>query len=238
MPTPHIDALEEDIAKFVLMPGDPKRCEFIANNFLQGARLVNSLRGATAYTGYYKNTRITVFPSGMGIPSMGIYSHELFDQYGVEVIIRVGTAGAYSRNLKLYDVLLATSTYSSTMFDEESLNKSFDIMNSTMELNTIINETAVELGLDLKNGRIHTTDAFYGVDDNNKNDAIKNECVAVEMETFALILNAKKYHKKATAILTITDELYSNEKMSGKDREIKLNSMITLALESIIKFEK
>lgn len=238
MPTPHIEALEEDIARLVLMPGDPKRCEYIAKKFLIGARLVNSLRGATAYTGYYKNVRVTVFPSGMGIPSMGIYSHELFNNYNVDVIIRVGTAGAYDRSLKIYNLLLADGAYSNTVFDEESLNKSINIINSSIELNTVIKQTAVDLGLELKSGRVHTADAFYSFDDKTKNEAIKNECLAVEMETFALLINAKKYHKRATTILTISDETYSDRGLSGKEREIKLSAMITLSLESIIKFKK
>lgn len=235
MPTPHIEAPKEDIAKIVIMPGDPKRCEFIANNFLIGSRLVNNLRGATAYTGYYKNTRVTIFPSGMGMPSMGIYSYELFKDYDVEVIIRVGTAGSYEESMKLYDLFLADSAYSRTSFDEESLNESIDSINSSLELNTIINETAKRLGLNLVTGRVHTTDAFYSADSFSAREAIKNNCKAVEMETFALLLNAREHHRKATSILTITDELHSNNKIPGKDREIRLNSMITLALESIIK---
>ncbi len=238
MPTPHINALEEDIAPIVLMPGDPKRSEFIAKNFLVAPRLVNTLRGATAYTGYYKNVRVTIFPSGMGIPSMGIYSHELFDNYGVDLIIRVGTAGSYVKDLQLYDIMLVTSSYSNTIFDEETLNKSMDNINSSIDINTKIMESAVSLGIDLKSGRVHTSDAFYGVDKSAQNNAIKNECIAVDMETFALLLNAKKFHKRATSVLTISDELYSDKKMSGKEREVKLNSMITLVLESIIKLRK
>jgi len=238
MPTPHIEAIEEDIAKIVLMPGDPKRCEYIATNFLVGSRLVNSLRGATAYTGYYKDVRVTVFPSGMGIPSMGIYSHELFNNYNVDIIVRVGTAGAYDKSLKIYDILLATSAYSNTIFDEESLSKSINTINSSMELNTVIKQTASNLGLEIQTGRVHTVDAFYSFDDSAKNNAIKNECVAVEMEAFALLLNAKKYHKRATVIVTISDETYSDRELSAKEREVKLNSMITLTLESIIKFKK
>lgn len=237
MPTPHIEALKEDIAKIVIMPGDPKRSEFIANNFLVAPRLVNSLRGATAYTGYYKNTRVTIFPSGMGMPSMGIYSHELFKEYDVEVIIRVGTAGSYDESLNIYDLFLVESAYSKTTFDEQTLNESMDFINSHIELNTIISETAQRLGIKLTKGRIHTTDAFYSADNFIAREAIKNECKAVEMESFALFLNAREQHKKATSILTITDEIYSDKKMTGKEREIKLNSMITLALESIIKLK-
>lgn len=238
MPTPHINALEEDIAPIVLMPGDPQRSEHIAKNFLVAPRLVNTVRGANAYTGYYKNVRVTIFPSGMGIPSMGIYSHELFDKYGVDIIIRVGSAGAYDKSLKLYDVFLATSSYSNTIFDEETLNKSINKINSSLDINTIISETSKDLAINLKTGRVHTSDAFYGVDSSAEVDAIKNECLAVDMETFALLLNAKKFHKKATSVLTISDELYSGARISSTEREIKLNSMITLVLESIIKIKK
>ncbi len=237
MPTPHIESHREDIAKIVIMPGDPKRSEFIANNFLVAPRLVNTLRGMTAYTGYYKGERVTIFPSGMGMPSMGIYSHELFKEYDVEVIIRVGTAGSYDENLKVYDVFLAESAYSKTSFDEASLNESIDAINSNIELNTLIKETAKKLGINLTSGRIHTTDSFYSADSVLVREAIKNNCKAVEMEAFALFLNAREHHKKATTILTITDEVYSNNQMTGKEREIRLNSMITLALETIIKLK-
>lgn len=236
MPTAHIEAHKDDIAKIVIMPGDPKRAEFIANNFLIGSRLVNTLRGANAYTGYYKNTRVTIFPSGMGMPSMGIYSHELFKEYDVNIIIRVGTAGSYDESLKLHDIYLANSAYSRTAFDEQALNESIDCINSNMELNTVIIETASKLGINLPVGRIHTTDAFYSADNFNAREAIKNGCKAVEMESFALFLNARENHKRATALYTITDEIYSGRELSGKEREIRLNSMITLALESAIKF--
>ncbi len=235
MPTPHIESVNGDIAKIVIMPGDPKRCEYIAKNFLKGARLVNKVRYATAYTGYYKNTRVTVFPSGMGIPSMGIYSHELFDVYDVDVIIRIGTTGSYNEDLKLRDVFLADSVYSNTNYDEELTGKNINIINSSLELNTIIAETATELGIDLKRGRAFTTDAFYGKPQNTVDLAIMNDCDVVEMESFALFLNAKEYHKRATSVLTVTDEIFSEKKLSSNEREMRLNSMIKLVLESIIK---
>ena len=238
MPTPHIESVEGDIAKIVIMPGDPKRCEYIATKFLKGARLINTVRGATAYTGYYKNTRVTVFPSGMGIPSMGIYSHELFDIYNVDVIIRIGTAGSYNENLKVYDLFLADSSYSNTNYDQELMGENINIVNSSLELNTIINNTAIELGFDLKRGRVFTTDAFYSNPKNAMDLALENGCDIVEMESYALFLNAKNFHKRATSILTITDEIYSGKQMSSKEREIRLNAMINLVLESIIKIEK
>lgn len=238
MPTPHIESVDGDIAKIVVMPGDPKRCEFIAKKYLRGARLVNNLRSANAYTGYYKNTRVTIFPSGMGIPSMGIYSHELFNEYNVDVIIRIGTAGSYKKDLKVYDLFLVDSVYSNTNYDEEVLGENINIINSSLELNTIINETANELGLNIKRGRAFTTDAFYGNPKTTIDLALKNNCDVVEMETYALLLNAKNNHKRATTILTITDEIYSDNKMPAKEREMRLNSMIKLVLESVIKIEK
>ncbi len=233
MPTPHIEALPEDISKLVLMPGDPKRCEYIAKTYLISPRIVNTLRGETAYTGYYKDKMITVFPSGMGMASMGIYSHELFNDYDVNVIIRIGTAGSYVENLKVYDVLLADSAYSETSYDEEALNRSINVINSSFDLNSKITEVSKRLGIDLTVGRVHTAEAFYS-SNISYNKYLDQNCLAVEMECFALFLNAKKFNKKAAALLTISDEKYSSNKMTAEEREIKLNKMITLALESII----
>lgn len=234
MPTPHIEALPEDISKLVLMPGDPKRCEFIANTYLTSPRLVNSLRGENAYTGYYKDKMITIFSSGMGMASMGIYSHELFNDYDVNVIIRIGTAGSYVENLKVYDILLADSAYSETSYDEESMNRSLNVVNSSFDLNNKITEASKRLGIDLNIGRVHTSEALYPANI-SVNKYLEQNCVAVEMESFALFLNAKKFNKKASALLTISDEiLHKENQMTPQEREIKLNKMITLALESII----
>ncbi len=234
MPTPHIEASAEEISKLVLMPGDPKRCEFIAKTYLTSPRLVNSLRGENAYTGYYKDKMITVFPSGMGMASMGIYSHELFNDYDVNVIIRIGTAGSYVENLKVYDVLLVDSAYSETSYDEEAMNRSINVVNSSFDLNSRITEVSKRLGIDLNIGRVHTSEAFYSANV-SINKYLEQNCVAVEMESFALFLNAKKFNKKASALLTISDEvLHKENQMTAQEREIKLNKMITLALESII----
>lgn len=234
MPTPHIEADKEEISKLVLMPGDPKRCEYIAKNFLSDSKLVNDVRGNTAYTGVYKGKMITVFPSGMGIASMGIYSYELFNDYDVDVIIRVGTAGSYDEELKLYDLLLVESAFSETNYDEEAINRNVNVVNASVELNSKIIDTSNRLGIDLRTGRIHTTEAFYKANDNIDKYFYQYNCLAVEMESFALFLNARRFNKKATALLTISDELMSKRQMSSEERELKLNKMITLALESII----
>ncbi len=238
MPTPHIESQKDDISRLVLMPGDPKRAEYIAKTFLRDAKLVNSVRGETAYTGNYKGHMVTVFPSGMGMGSMGIYAHELFDEYDVDVIIRIGSAGSYSKELKIFDILLAESAFSETNFDEESVNQNYNVLTSSPEINSVIIETAQNLGIKLNVGRVHTSDVFYKSNNNYLDYLNNNSCLAVEMETFALFLMAREYHKKASALLTISDEIYSKEAISSQDRETKFNLMCSLALESIIKFNK
>ncbi|NLC47890.1 MAG: purine-nucleoside phosphorylase, partial [Tenericutes bacterium] len=157
MPTVHIEAEKKDIASRVLMPGDPNRAKYIAEKYLKNAKLVNRLRGELAFTGTYKNVPVTVFSSGMGIASMGIYSYELFNEYDVESIIRIGTAGSYIEELKVYDVLVADSAYSNTYFDEESGREDIQIINSSPDLNGIIMETAAKKRINVKLGRVHTT---------------------------------------------------------------------------------
>lgn len=234
MPTIHIEAQKEQIAPLVLMPGDPKRVEYIAKNYLTDAILVNSLRGELAYTGYYKDKLVTVFSSGMGIASMGIYSYELYNDYDVEVIIRIGTAGSYKEDIKLYDIIIADSAYSETNFDEEASNKNIEIINSSFEVNNKIMDTANVKRISAKFGRVHTTEAFYN-ENMNFDKFVNLGCVAVEMETYALLFNAKKFMKKAASILTISDNLITHELINSVERERKLDDMISLALDSIIK---
>ena len=225
--TPHIEAEIGDIAKYVLMPGDPNRATYIANKYLEEARLVNKVRGELAYTGKYKGVEVTVFSSGMGIGSMGIYSHELFDVYDVNAIIRIGTAGAYKEELKPYTIIIADSSYS----------EDIEIINSSFELNNIINITANIRRIDVITGRVYTTDAFY-TDRHNYDYFIEKGCIATEMETYALLYNAKKFYKMASSILTISDNLITHEEMSSEERERRLDDMIVLALDSIINLEK
>lgn len=232
--TVHIEAEKGQIAKKVLMPGDPNRALYIANKYLENSKCVNRLRGELAFTGKYKGIPVTIFSSGMGIGSMGIYSYELFNDYGVEEIIRIGTAGSYTEDFKLYDILVADSSYSKTYFDEEAGREDIEIINSSGDLNAKIMSTAVLKRINARLGRVHTTEAFYTENKDYKKFTDMG-CKAVEMETYALLYNAKKFLKKATAILTISDNLVTHEEIDPKAREQKLDEMIFLALESIIK---
>ncbi len=234
MPTVHIEAKKEDVAKRVLMPGDPNRARYIAIKYLENPRIVNSLRGEFAFTGKYKGVDVTIFSSGMGIGSMGIYSYELFNDYDVDYIIRIGTAGSYLDDLKVYDLLLADSVYSKTYFDEEAGHENVEVINSSFDLNSTIMDTALLKNIKLKTGRVHTTEAFY-TENKNYQPFIDLGCMAVEMETYALLYNAKKFMKHATALLTISDNLITHEEIDSEAREKKLDEMIVLALESIIK---
>ena len=235
MPTPHNEAKKEDIAKVVIMPGDPKRAKYIAENYLDDAKLVNEVRGMLAYTGYYKGKRLTVMAHGMGIPSVAIYTYELFKFYDVDVIIRVGSAGAYTDELKLRDVILATESYSDTNYDMSFNNENVDIIRSNEELNNIIINKAKELDINLKVGRIYTSEAFYTQEEVYEKMYNSYGCLAVEMETFALLYNAYVLGKKATSILTISDSLVTKEETTSEERQNSFNNMLVLALESILE---
>ena len=235
MATVHIESNKGDIASVVLMPGDPKRSEYIAKKFLKDYRLVNSVRGMNAYTGYYKDRLITVFPSGMGCPSMGIYSYELFKEYDVENIIRVGSCGAYSNKLKLKDVLLVTESYSESSYGRELDDYDKKYIKSDNTLNNIIESTAISNNKKIVKGKIYCSDAFYEKDYDYKKRSNDKGVLGIEMETFALFNNARKFNKKATALLTVSDLFFSQEKLTSEKREKELNEMITLALESCLK---
>ena len=232
--TVHIKSKKGEIAPRVLMPGDPNRAKYIAEKYLEDVKLVNQLRGELAFTGKYKGVDVTVFSSGMGIGSMGIYSYELFNDYDVESIIRIGTAGAYTEELDVFDILVADSAYSRTFYDEAARGEDQEIMTSSPDLNGIIMNTAAKKQIKVKQGRVHTTEAFY-TEDKDYSKFIDRGCLAVEMETYALLFNAKKFLKKATAILTISDNLITHVEIDAEARERKLDEMILLALESIIK---
>ena len=232
--TVHIESKKGEIAPRVLMPGDPNRAKYIAEKYLEDVKLVNQLRGELAFTGKYKGVDVTVFSSGMGIGSMGIYSYELFNDYDVESIIRIGTAGAYTKELDVFDILVADSAYSRTFYDEAARGENQEIMTSSPDLNGIIMNTAAKKQIKVKQGRVHTTEAFY-TEDKDYSRFIDRGCLAVEMETYALLFNAKKFLKKATAILTISDNLITHVEIDAEARERKLDEMILLALESIIK---
>ena len=233
MSTPHNRAVYGEIAKTVLMPGDPLRAKFIAENFLQNAALVNDVRNIYAYTGTYKGTRLSVMASGIGIPSMGIYSYELFNYYGVDAIIRVGSAGAYTNRLKLYDVVLAESVWSESTYAKAQNGYEGDTMFPDKELNEVIIETADDIKIPLHQTKVHCTDAFYteGKDD-YRQIYIKHGCECVDMESFALLRNANVLNKKAACLFTVSDCFPTGEKASAEERQTAFTNMVKLALES------
>ncbi len=236
MPTAHIEAKKEDIAKKVLMPGDPLRCKYIADNFLADVKIVNNVRNMTAYTGFYNGEKITVFPSGMGIPSVGIYSYELYNIYDVEEIIRIGTSGSNNKNLKLLDVVLADSAYTMSSFPKAFDGDNINYIESDKKLNQKIIETAKAKNINLNVGSIITSDIFDPYIDFTK--YIKNydsniDYLALEMEAFGLFYIAKKFNKKAAALTTIVDIIGTHESISSSDRQNSLNDMIKLALDAI-----
>lgn len=231
--TPHIEADINDIASTVIMPGDPNRVKYIAENFLENIKLVNTVRGELAYTGYYKGKRITIFSSGMGIPSMGIYSYELYKYYNVENIIRVGSAGAYTKDLNIKDTFLVENSYSTSSYKVEGTNSS--LIPSNNELNNIIVNTSKKLNINLKQGNVYSSESFYELDLNIEELINKYNIKCVEMETYSLFTNSIYFNKKASALLTISDSFVTKEALSSKEREEGFNKMIELALESSLK---
>ena len=227
----HIESNINDIAKTVLMPGDPKRCEYIAKKFLSNAKIINNVRGMTAYTGYYKSKQITVFPSGMGIPSMGIYSYELFKEYNVENIIRIGTMGSYT-NLQLKDIVLVENSITNSNYGRYLCNYQNININSNAELNSKIELSAQELNLKINKGNIYSSDVFYEQNNNFQEKVAKYSVLGVEMESFALLLNAKLLNKKATTLLMVSDSFIFADKVSSLEREQGLDNLIILALEA------
>ena len=230
----HIESKLEDISSVVLMPGDPKRCEYIARKFLANSKIVNNVRGMTAYTGFYKSKKITVFPSGMGCPSMGIYSYELFKEYNVDTIIRIGTMGGYT-DLKLKDIVLVDNSITNSNYGKYLCNYPNININGDMELNNIILNTSKELGLNIYNGNIYSSDVSYEQNNDFKDKVAKYNVLGVEMESFALFTNAKLLNKKAATLLMVSDSFIYPDKLSSLEREQGLDNLITLALETSLK---
>ena len=230
----HIEANKEDISETVLMPGDPKRCEYIAKKFLANAKLINNVRGMTAYTGYYKSKKITIFPSGMGIPSMGIYSYELFKEYNVNNIIRIGTMGAYT-NLNLKDIVLVTNSITNSNYGRYLCNYPNININGSIELNDAIEKVSNEINIKINKGNIYSSDVFYEQNNNFQDKVSKYSVLGVEMESFALFVNAKLLGKRASTILMVSDSFLNSDKLSSIEREQGLDNLIILALETCLK---
>lgn len=233
--TPHIEVIDESlIAKTVLMPGDPLRAEFIAKNFLEDVICFNHVRGMLGFTGYYKGKKISVMGSGMGMPSIGIYSYELFSHYGVDRIIRIGSAGAYDPNLKLFDVVVANEAYSESSFARTQSNDERDIIPASLNLTNDIVKRAKEQKIPVHVSRIHSSDVFY-----REGDSIVKKmyeelgCCCVEMESFALFHNAAVLGKEAACILTISDSLVHHSETTSEEREKSFTQMMQLALSIV-----
>lgn len=232
MGTPHIEAKDGVIAKTVLMPGDPLRAKYIAETFLENVEKFNNIRNMFGYTGTYKGKRISVMGSGMGMASIGIYSYELYKFYDVDNIIRIGSCGAYSPELNLYDVLLVENAWSeSTFANVQSGEKGIHTIYPSSILNDKLEKIAENLNIPITIGTIHSSDVFYR--ENFKDfEKIRDEhgCLAVEMESFALFQNAKVTGKNAACLLTVSDSLVTHEATTAEERQFAFTKMMDIAL--------
>lgn len=233
----HINAEIGNISELVLMPGDPLRAKYIAENFLDDAKMVCNLRNMLGYTGFYKGVRVSVIGSGMGMPSMGIYSWELYHYFNVKKIIRIGTCGAVSKDVEIKDLILASNVYSESNFAYTYNDYKEHLVYPSMEFNNKIIETANKLKYKLHVGTVCTMDVFGPyIDYDRVLNRIPKELnvLGEEMEAFALCHIANSFKREAACIITVVDSKYSDVIISGEEREKSLNEMITLALESLI----
>lgn len=233
--TPHIEANKGDFAETVLMPGDPLRAKFISENYLENAKLINQIRGILAYTGEYNGKKVSVMASGMGIPSMGIYSYELYQTFGVENIIRIGTAGAINNEIKLKDVIIAMGACTDSNYvSQYNLDGNYSAIADYSLLNKAV-ETAKQIELPVRVGNILTSDVFYDENKERYNNWAKMGILAVEMETAGLYMNAARLGKKALTICTVSDHLLKNEHCTAEERQNSFSNMMKLALEVATK---
>ncbi len=235
MATPHINAEKGDFAKTVLMPGDPLRAKFIAETFLEDVREVTGVRGMLGYTGTYQGRPISVMGSGMGMPSIGIYSYELFKFYDVENIIRIGSAGSYTDEAKLFDVVLVTGAVSESNYARVQSGYDKDTTYPSESLNEKLRASAAKQGIKLIEGNIHSSDVFYRQPSDEKPtywEKLRDEngCVCVEMESYALFANAKVLGKNAACVLTISDSFVSPEITTAEQRQNSFTEMMKVAL--------
>ena len=240
MGTPHINANPGDFANVVLMPGDPKRAQWIAENFLHDYKEVTNVRGILGFTGYTKNgKRVSVMASGMGQPSIGIYSHELYSSYGVEVIIRVGTCGSYKEDIDLFDVLICTTASTdSNWAGQYGLNGVFSA-GADFEVAMAAYEEAKKQGIPYHGGNILSADVFYDDDPDQWKKWAKLGVMGVEMESYALYCNAARLGKKALCLLTVTDHfIKKDKKATAEERQLGLGKMISVAVATAERFAK
>ncbi len=234
-PTPHINAAPGDFAETVLMPGDPLRSQFIAENYLSERRLVNNVRGVQGYTGVYRGVPVSVMASGMGMASIGIYSYELFRFFGVENILRVGSAGGMSEKLKVRDIVLAEGACTDSNFGAQYGFRGTVAPIADFTLLRTAAEQAEKMGLSYQVGSIYSSDVFYN-DDPGQNAALqKLGVLAVEMEAAALYLNAARCGKRALAICTVSDHLLTGEALPAQERQTSFREMMERSLETAVR---
>ena len=235
-PTPHINATPDDIAKTVLMPGDPLRAKFVAENYLENAVLFNNVRGIQGYTGTYKGKKVSVMASGMGMPSIGIYSYELFAFFGVENIIRIGSAGSMQENVRVRDIVLGMGACTNSSYGEQyGLGGSFAPVADFSMLRKSV-EIAETKGAKYHVGSLFSSDCFYNDDPTVTEKWQKMGVLAVEMEAAALYMNAARLGKRALAICTISDSLVTGEALDSEARQTSFGEMMEIALETAISF--
>ena len=238
VPTPHIEAMPGQIAKTVLMPGDPLRSKFIAETYLENPVLVNNVRGVQGYTGTWKGTPVTVQASGMGIPSIGIYSWELYNFYGVESIIRIGSAGGINDELKLMDIVAAQGACTDSNFAHQfGLNGTFAPIADFTLLSEAV-AAAGDKGVDMRVGNLLSADNFYNDGSDGMDQWKKMGVYAVEMEAAGLYLNAARCGKRALCLCTISDHIYRPEALTSEERQLSLTQMIEIALDTAVRMEK
>lgn len=236
MSTPHINANKGDIAKVVLMPGDPLRAKFIAETFLTDVVQFNEVRNMFGYTGTYNGVKVSVMGSGMGQPSIGIYSYELYTQFDVEAIIRIGSAGSYVESAKVYDVILADSAYSESSFAKVAFNMEEDVLQPSAQLNDLLTASAKALDIPMHTERVHSSDVFYRDSGKTWQSIVEDHKVAcVEMESFALFANAQHLGKQAACLLTISDSFVTSEVTSAEERQNSFTAMMKIALDTATK---
>lgn len=231
MSTPHIAAAKEEIAKTILMPGDPLRAKYIADNYLEDVKQFNTVRNMFGFTGTYKGKKVSVMGSGMGMPSIGIYSYELFKFFDVDNIIRIGSCGAYTADLNLYDVLLVDSAWSESSYAKTQNGYADSTIFPSPTLNAKIEQVATNLNIPITKGKIHSSDVFYRETPDEYKAIYKDHgCIAVEMESFALFHNANVLGKNAACILTVSDNIVTKEETSADERQNAFTKMMDLAL--------
>ena len=231
--TAHNHAKLGDIAKTVLMPGDPLRAKFVAETFLEDAKCFNTVRGMLGFTGKYKGKEISIMAHGMGIPSIGIYSYELYKFYGVENIIRFGTAGSFKSEIDLFDIVLVEHAYSKSTYAREAFGYTEDVMDPSTELNEILAATAEKLGKKIWKGYVHSSDNFYS-DFSIEREPAPYDLLCAEMESFGLFANAKYLGKNAACLLTISDHIVKHQETTAEERQTAFLDMMEIALDAAI----